>query len=354
MGAVYLLRDRATGREYAVKRVLDALTRDLRSKYAFLRELLHWSALPPHPHLTRFGFFRFWKGQTLIFAEYVPGGSLEQWIRAGRIQGLASILDIGIQMALGLEAAHRADLVHHDMKPSNVLMTEEGWAKITDFGLARLRGKLGLEPAGAPPPAVPQEAQGGASTPWSGTPLAGLTLAYRAPEQAAGRPRGIRTDVWSWGLCLLRMFMPERTWQYGPAAPHVLEELVRRSEPGAGFPLLPPALAALLERCFRERPGERWESLGAAAGELVRIYEQETGRPYTGWAWRRRLGRTGPAGAPKLVLRFEREYDDPWPWTCKGLEARGLPVEGNEPFLPPRASDKVRQPRTRGSVCPRG
>src|SRR5207253_32057 len=106
---------------------------------SFFKELLTWVELPAHPHLTACRFYRTAEDKIAVFAELVPGNSLATWIVRRQVASLDRILDIAIQSARGVHALHHLGLVHQDIKPSNVLMTEAGTAKITDFGLARAR-----------------------------------------------------------------------------------------------------------------------------------------------------------------------------------------------------------------------
>src|SRR5205085_1333981 len=108
----------------------------------FEREAETWVNLGLHPHVVSCFYVRRLGGIPRVFAEYVAGGSLLDWVRQGKLyeggpgRALARALDVVAQVARGLDFAHRRGLVHQDVKPANVMLTADGTAKVTDFGLA--------------------------------------------------------------------------------------------------------------------------------------------------------------------------------------------------------------------------
>lgn len=279
MGIVYLVRNTTTGVSYAVKR--SKLT-DARARDSFLAELQRWIDLPPHPHIVTCRFFRTQDQDITIFSDYCEGGSLSAWIAGGKLRSLTQILDIAIQFAWGLHAAHLCGLVHQDVKPGNVLMTSDGIAKVSDFGLSRAT------------PATASDAPLVAS--------AGMmTRAYASPEQASGAGLSRHTDVWSWGVSLLEMIIGEVWWHSGVAVAASLDSLTDESNENPELAeRLKPEIVALLRRCFEPVPHERWNSLKEAADALIRIYEQESGSTY-------------PRVIPIALPRSEqRSRDDTW------------------------------------------
>ena len=153
MGIVYLVHSRTTQRPFAVKRATGLKESDRRD---FMAELQTWIDLPEHSNIVPCRFFRTVDGEVLIFADYVDGGSLKEWISSRRLYegghqaALARILDIAIQSAWGLHCLHELGLVHQDVKPGNILISGGGDAaaqdlrvKISDFGLAKARASGG-------------------------------------------------------------------------------------------------------------------------------------------------------------------------------------------------------------------
>lgn len=210
MGRVYLLRNRITDDQYAVKR---SLLEDVSDRRGFYLELLNWLDLPETPYIADCRFFRSIEEEIAIFAEYVSGGSIYDWMRSRRLSGKDQLIDIAIQMAWGLDTIHQHGLVHQDIKPKNVLLTENRIAKIADFGLARARAR------------VHQIENHQAAS--SYVSFAGATQQFQSPEQADGKNLTRKTDIWSWGLTVLAMFAQEVFWLDGSCANEILEEYLK-------------------------------------------------------------------------------------------------------------------------------
>src|SRR5262249_40428714 len=122
MGTVYLVRSRSTGRPFAVKTILEPNLGDAAPRGQFLHQPQTRIDLPDHPHLVACRFVRTIDDRLAIFAEYVDGGTLAEAIEGRRLARLDRVLDVAIQFAWGLHAAHERGLVHQDVKPSNVLL----------------------------------------------------------------------------------------------------------------------------------------------------------------------------------------------------------------------------------------
>ena len=263
MGAVYLVRDNATGRPFAVKTTRVA---DDAHRRGFLKELQIWIDLPEHPNLVTCRFFRTIEDQVLIFADYANGGSLADAISRRTMTHLEQMLDVAIQFAWGLHAAHEVGVIHRDVKPANVLLHEDGVVKITDFGISSARAL-----------ATGQTVSDGTS----GTVTSGaMTLPYRSPEQAAGKSLGRATDLWSWGVSLLEMFSGERTWRLGEVADALLDQYLTIGPTALQLPPMPAAVADLLRKCFRHDPDERWSDMLSVSNMLIDIYRDVAGRAY--------------------------------------------------------------------------
>ncbi len=276
-GLVYRVRHRGWNMDLAVKCPRPEFFQSEQDKADFEQEAETWVKLGLHPHLVTCYYVRRLGGIPRVFAEYVAGGSLAEWIRSRKLyaggprRALERILDVAIQFAWGLHHAHEQGLVHRDVKPGNVLMTAEGTAKVTDFGMAKARGTstATMTPSGGGDPSESILVSAG-----------GLTPAFCSPEQVQGRPVLRKTDIWSWGVSLLHMFVGSAPWSAGYLAAGVLVDYRERGLSEDGLPTMPPALADLLMLCFRPNPDERPRDMLEIVAVLQRLYAQTTGRPH--------------------------------------------------------------------------
>lgn len=327
MGKVYLVRNCVTGQRLAMK---ISHERDADARRQFLAELQTWIDLPAHPHLVACHFVRAAADRLAIFAEYVPGGSLADWIAARKVRRLDQVLDVAIQSAWGLQAAHDRALVHQDVKPGNLLLSGDGVVKVADFGLARARSHGGRHHAATTSTAVATKV--------------GMTPAYCSPEQAAGKKLTPQSDIWSWGLTVLEMALGEVTWASGGAAAAVLDHVAAQTTPSATGIVLPEPVLAILRECFRAAPRDRWPSMSAAADRLVDAYAQLTGRAY---ARARPAAEQRADAAPQVAARHvparqssQRTWDNPRDWLVMALEEAGRDPAEAERLLPPAAESR--------------
>ena len=273
MGKVYRVHHTGWNMDLAVKQPLPDYFKQPEDVDNFIREAETWVNLGLHPHITSCYYVRTIDAVPNIFVELMAGGSLEHWIRrdghdlyAGSLQdSLARILDIAIQFAWGLAYAHQQGLVHRDVKPLNVLMTPDGIAKVTDFGLAKARAAAGESPEASSSRALGSE---------------GLcTREYRSPEQARHAALDLKTDLWSWGVSVLQMFAGEVFWLDGQGAADTLTLFLQNPQP-AFIPAMPEALVSLLRQCFAPNPADRPDGMESLTGQLAQIYRRETGLAY--------------------------------------------------------------------------
>lgn len=256
MGRVFLVQretHRAEILKFAVKVIKDNVFSTDRRRDAFFREIRNWIDLPRHPNLTRCKFFKTLSNETAVFAEYVQGGSLRQWVKTRKLDDLRKIWDLAIQSAWGLEAAHSCGTIHLDMKPANLLLNHQGILKITDFGLS-----VGL------PDRQQNESQTGVRS-----SSHGMTPAFASIEQLKDMPVDQRTDQWSWAATILYIFTESVTWSLGLQAPEVLCTYLKDTSRR----VIPDQLVRVLERCFMEDPDHRWTTMKEVSCQLINGYE---------------------------------------------------------------------------------
>lgn len=193
MGEVFLVEDQKLHRRAALKLIRADLTRDAARRQRFLQEATLAASID-HPHICAIYDIDEADGRTFIAMEYVEGRSLRDLLRQGPLT-LRRALDLAMQMADALAKVHERGVVHRDLKPDNVLVSEDGYAKIIDFGVAKLVDPLAR--AGAADAATLTEVRIRTA---DGVVLG--TMGYMSPEQVKGEPVDARSDIFSFGALL--------------------------------------------------------------------------------------------------------------------------------------------------------
>lgn len=237
MGAVWRVHHTGWNVDLAIKRPKASLFQSEKQKENFVHECEAWINLGLHPHIVSCYYVRDIAGVPSIFSEWMDGGSLKNAIEEGRLyEGDASerILDIAIQFARGLHYAHEHKdptgkpvcLIHRDVKPGNLLLLKSGLCKVSDFGIAvslRRREKdQSTEDYNR-----------------------GFTPAYASPEQMVGELPTKRTDVYSWAVCVLEMYLGERLWQIGTVASEAFDYYITILKVA-----MPESIKILLSECL--------------------------------------------------------------------------------------------------------
>ena len=275
MGSVWRVHHMGWNVDLAMKRPQPQCFSDEKSKADFIHECESWINLGLHPNIVSCYYVREIGGTPSIFSEWMDGGSLEKAIQTGELyrgtadEQQARILDIAIQFARGLHYAHEAGLIHQDVKPDNVLLTKEGEAKVADFGLARARAVLTVI-EGDP---TRCESEIGGRTILS--PSGGYTPAYCSMEQMDGKPLTRRTDIYSWAVSVMEMYLGCCPWANGVVAGLSCAKYFVLARV-----CIPEALKELLAQCLDGEPENRPHNFEEIEARLHPIYISQTGNAY--------------------------------------------------------------------------
>lgn len=308
MGRVYLATDSRLQRSVAIK-LLSASVADESARRRFQQEAKAASSLN-HPHILTVFEAGETGGRQYLVSEYVDAGTLRTWWQTTK-PSWRQIVNLMSGVADGLACAHAAGILHRDIKPDNILVSSNGYAKLADFGLAKI-----LEPQGRPDET--QTIEGGGTTP--GTILG--TIAYMSPEQAAGRTVDARADVFSFGVVLFELFAGRRPFQ-GPSDLAVLQEILHRPAPPIAElrPGLPAGLRFAVDKAIEKDPADRYQSMRDLVVDLRRAAREIDRDPAPApagvrsapaWLWGAMLLlAAGLALAAALLLRQAGAWSNP-------------------------------------------
>ena len=256
MGEVYRALDTKLGRQVAIKVLPQSATANPEAARRFRGEARLASALN-HPNIVTIYSVDQVDGDEFIVMEYVRGESLLERIRREPLE-YPAVIDLGVQVAEALAAAHALGLIHRDIKAANILLNEAGQAKVADFGLAK--ALLGAGDGGDAGATVALLTQTGAIM---GTP------SYMSPEQTRGEPLGPRTDVFSLGVTLYQAATGKLPYT-GPSALAIMHAIATADPIPASqvAPGIPPEFDAVLARALARGPVERYPTAREFADAL--------------------------------------------------------------------------------------
>ena len=296
MGSVWRVHHKSWNADLAMKRPQPKFFAEGggKRKEEFIKECENWINLGLHPNIVSCYYVRDIGGVPSIFSEWMDGGSLKDRIRDGSLyEGTEEevqerILDIAIQAARGLEYSHENDLIHQDVKPGNLLLTQDWDAKVADFGLAKAETGLG-------------DRQGSS----------GCTPEYCPKEQAQGGAAEAWMDIYAWALTVLEMYASKRLWKLGSEA----------AENEASYILtckiaVPEAMQSVLHSCLTEKP----DGFAEIEKKLLDIYAEVSHKEYKRAKLRARdtADMLNNRALSFLDLGMEKEAEACW---TKALEA---------------------------------
>jgi hypothetical protein len=263
MGEVYRARDTRLGREVALKVISDGSALDPERLQRFEQEARVAGSLN-HPNLVVVYDVGSEGGAPFLVTELLEGESLRHRLSRGRMP-LRTALELGVQIAEGLAAAHARGVVHRDVKPENVFLTSGGRAKLLDFGIAKLTAPRAIEGTrNLLDTTLTPEGLGTRPGAVLGTP------GYMSPEQVRGDPVDARTDIFSLGAVVYEMLSGKRAF---PGATFVESgNAILHEEPAPLPEQIPPLVSLLVHRCLAKEPAHRVQAASdlAFALELAR------------------------------------------------------------------------------------
>ena len=258
MGEVYRARDTRLDRTVAIKVLPEALGADPLFRERFDREARAISSLS-HPNICMLFDVGERDATSFLVMECLEGITLADRLQQGPLP-VAEAIQVALQIAAALDAAHEKGIIHRDLKPGNVMLTKTG-VKVLDFGLAKeFKGPSSLSNSPTFTMAAPTQA---------GVIMG--TAAYMSPEQARGFEVDARADIWAFGAVLYEMITGKQVFD-GTTATDVFAAIIRGEPDWTALPRdTPPALVTLMRRCLRKDPAKRLHAIADAGLELEEI-----------------------------------------------------------------------------------
>jgi eukaryotic-like serine/threonine-protein kinase len=262
MGVVYRALDTKLNRPVAIKFLFEELA-DAAARRRFQREAQTASSLN-HPHILTVHDAGEFEGRQYLVTEFVDGGTLKDWANREK-RTWREIVELLTGVADGLAVAHAAGILHRDIKPANILVARNGYAKLADFGLAKL-----TEGTGRDVTRTLTEARTGRGF------IVG-TIAYMSPEQALGKPLDARSDIFSFGVVLYELLAGQRPF-CGASDLEVLKTIIHGSFP----PLradIPLGLRTIVEKALEKDPAERYQTMRDMVVDLRKLGREKAVEP---------------------------------------------------------------------------
>src|SRR5205809_5421899 len=274
MGEVYLARDERLGRKAALKLLPDSLTTDETQLSRFKNEARTASALN-HPNILTVYEIGAEGNVQFIATEFIEGDTLRTALASGRMSAHKA-LEIAVQVASALAAAHEAGVVHRDIKPENIMLRPDGYAKVLDFGIAKLTEQR---------PASDDHAGETTAVLQTRPGLVLGTAHYMSPEQARGRKVDARSDIWSLGVVIYEMIGGIPPFR-GETPSDCIASILRTEPPPLSGLLsdVPLKLESILQKALRKNRDQRYQTIKEMLADLRNLKgeaETESSLPQT-------------------------------------------------------------------------
>ena len=268
MGEVYLAQDERLRRKVALKLLFTDVTRNEDWVRRFEQEAYAASALN-HPNIITIYEVGQFKDSHFISTEFIDGQTLRQRLREQTLT-IAETLDIAIQVATALVAAHSAGIIHRDIKPENVMLRSDGYVKVLDFGLAKFTET-------ASHASMPTDRNAETEHVFNTTPGVVMgTVAYMSPEQARGTRVDQRTDIFSFGVLLYEMFSGRLPFE-GQTQTDVISAIIsnKRQPPLARYTSeISPELERIVSKALHKKRDDRYQTLKDMLIDLKSVKRQ--------------------------------------------------------------------------------
>src|SRR2546430_1708419 len=264
MGEVYLARDERLGRKVALKLLPERLTVDETQLSRFKTEARSASALN-HPNILTVYEIGAEGNRQFIATEFIEGMTLRASLASGRMN-LDAALEIAVQVASALAAAHEAGVVHRDIKPENIMLRPDGYAKVLDFGIAKLTEQRLKSDLGEPGTMALLQTRPG---------LVLGTGHYMSPEQARGQTADARSDIWSLGVVIYEMILGIPPFSGETPSDCIASILTTEPAPLSGvLPEVPLRLESILQKALRKNRDERYPTIKELLADLRNLKEE--------------------------------------------------------------------------------
>ena len=262
MGEVYLARDELLGRKVALKFLPEHLTAEATQLSRFKSEARTASALN-HPNILTVHEIGAEGNRHFIATEFIEGITLRALLARGRMN-LHDALEIAVQVASALAAAHETGVVHRDIKPENIMVRPDGYAKVLDFGIAKLTEQH--------PGSSAHEI--GTTTLQTQPGLVLGTARYMSPEQTRGQKADVRSDIWSLGVVVYEMVGGVPPFSGETPSDCIASILTREPPPLSGVsPNVPLKLQSIVQKALRKNSDERYQTIDEMLADLRRLKE---------------------------------------------------------------------------------